>query len=461
MSPTSIMNSRDALPTLLEQAGWTNWADNRIPGFGYYINISHPKVLDGREIIVTREYDLAQNYESPAHAVKECAEKLGDHPLLVLDESLDRLKENPDIPLGGGLFVREAALEFHEPVLEWHKSLGERIQALDQPTTVTEDNVEQSDTDTDELTLRSKHVETEVGPEATTAAYLEVAGRMLSDEPVDDLRQDAFGFRDYAEALHGLINDPATTTPLVLAINAPWGAGKSSLGMMVKNLLDTRPSASGSKPHLTMWFNAWMHDGAEALDAALCAEVGRVADQRCRWWRRHFWQSSRAWTTGLVLTLLGAAAFFVASEGLPVEVLAGKNNESLAAILNILAPSLGGLGGVAAFAALAGRLYLTLGSQLIRFIHRPHEAPSSGNMRQVRSQLGKIIHRATPRGSRFVIFIDDIERCHPPKAVDLLEAVNQLLGHENVVIVLMGDMPAVAANVELKYQDDHDILVAQ
>src|SRR6266511_2920595 len=45
---------------------------------------------------------------------------------------------------------------------------------------------------------------------------------------------------------------------------------------------------------------------------------------------------------------------------------------------------------------------------------------------------------------RFVIFVDDLERCRPPRAVEVCEVASQLLGHPNVVTVLVADMATIA-----------------
>jgi CMP-2-keto-3-deoxyoctulosonic acid synthetase len=57
------------------------------------------------------------------------------------------------------------------------------------------------------------------------------------------------------------------------------------------------------------------------------------------------------------------------------------------------------------------------------------------------------------------VFIDDIERCKPPRSVEVLDAVNQLMSHKGVVVVFLGDMSAVAAAAQLKYKDLAEIFV--
>lgn len=52
-----------------------------------------------------------------------------------------------------------------------------------------------------------------------------------------------------------------------------------------------------------------------------------------------------------------------------------------------------------------------------------------------------------------VIFIDDLDRCEPPKSADVIAAINLLLDCKGCIFVLGMDMRAVAASVEIKYQD--------
>jgi len=112
-----------------------------------------------------------------------------------------------------------------------------------------------------------------------------------------------------------------------------------------------------------------------------------------------------------------------------------------------------------ALAALIGVLaYLpkmwSIGSAVAGFVRNPEDAANKGTIVAVREQLGALIKEATLKpGQRFVIFVDDVERCQSPKPIEILEAVNQLVDHENVVVVLLGDMSAVAANAGLKYKD--------
>ncbi len=102
--------------------------------------------------------------------------------------------------------------------------------------------------------------------------------RMLADTPLTDDDADRLDFKPYADALAGLIDSPNTATPLTLAINAPWGAGKTTLSMMIKRRLEQKLAADEYLPHATCWFNAWMHDDASHLASAFAAYVAHCAN---------------------------------------------------------------------------------------------------------------------------------------------------------------------------------------
>ncbi|MEO1130296.1 MAG: P-loop NTPase fold protein [Planctomycetota bacterium] len=286
-----------------------------------------------------------------------------------------------------------------------------------------------------------------------------VAGWVLNDAPIDDPEQDKFGYRDIARALHGIINEPDTGTPLVMAINAPWGAGKSSLGRLVFNLL--RPEDRGG--HRAHWFNAWMHDDATSLPAAIVADVARAADRHRPMWRRMVRPLPGAFLSPVGI-LRRRIAFFVLIVASGAAIAAGLSEEQVHSLAESVGLSKGVLAvpGTYLFSILSmGAIVLLLfkavescSSVFRQFVLDPSKAAERGQIATVRDQLHRLIREATPEGQRFVLFIDDLERCRPPKAVDVLEAVNQLVAVPDspMVVVLMADMPAIAAHVEIKYE---------
>jgi hypothetical protein len=93
------------------------------------------------------------------------------------------------------------------------------------------------------------------------------------------------------------------------------------------------------------------------------------------------------------------------------------------------------------------------GTQAVaRFINDPQSEAARGSIDSVSKQLGDLIAGATRGNRRFVVFVDDLERCRPPRAVDVCEVVSQLLDHDDVVTVLVGDMDTIARSAAIKYR---------
>jgi predicted KAP-like P-loop ATPase len=53
---------------------------------------------------------------------------------------------------------------------------------------------------------------------------------------------------------------------------------------------------------------------------------------------------------------------------------------------------------------------------------------------------------------RVVIFVDDLERCPADKALDMCEVISQLLGHEDVLTVLVADLDLLETAATARYQ---------
>jgi HAMP domain-containing protein len=335
---------------------------------------------------------------------------------------------------------------------------------------------------------------------------------VLSDRPLEDhfRDQDRFQFGDYASSLAAVLDHPKTETPFTMAIHAPWGAGKTTLANMIAEQLKQRPLDRGQAPHIICWFNAWMHDDATNLATALIAEVGRTADGFRGLYHRIFHPlpfsllepRSRNWRRAILLLLILAPTLALSvwlaahlqhledlkknrdDSQITVTVTKDASGKELSRTESSKEPSKRTdsqtlpkdradrlletfqsrmLVLSAFFTAVAGLLGFLVkaytSTSLGGFVQSPDKAAETGAISSAEKQLRDLITQATWRGNRFVIFIDDIERCKPPRSIDVLDAVSQLLSQKGVIVVLLGDMSAVAAAAQLKYKDIAEIVV--
>jgi ABC-type multidrug transport system fused ATPase/permease subunit len=88
-----------------------------------------------------------------------------------------------------------------------------------------------------------------------------------------------------------------------------------------------------------------------------------------------------------------------------------------------------------------------------RFVDKPGSEAALGSMKDVADQLGRLVRQVTRGRRRLVIMVDDLERCRPPRALQVCEAASQLLGHPDVVTILLTDMSVIAASAEIQYHE--------
>ena len=72
------------------------------------------------------------------------------------------------------------------------------------------------------------------------AANSKVSFPFMSDTPTVTMKNDYLDFRPYAQALAFLIDQKTNVRPLIVAISAPWGAGKTTLAKLVEEQLGTK-----------------------------------------------------------------------------------------------------------------------------------------------------------------------------------------------------------------------------
>ena len=287
-------------------------------------------------------------------------------------------------------------------------------------------------------------------PEVDTSSGRRVP--LLADTPLGDPALDRFGFAEFANALALIIDDEGAATPLTIAVSAPWGGGKSSLGCMLQTMLEQRVhNRAGDDPRLVVWFNAWEHDDAPHLGAALAASVVRAAERNRHWWRRllaplpsAMQQPGERSRQTVAIALVSALAGLLVALLAPAEWTSGIfGGEERAA-------SGAGVLGVVFFALFIARRMFTTAREAARFLDDPRSAASRGTMTEVKHQFGRLIQHATHKG-RLVIIVDDLERCDPDRALDVCQVASQLLAQPGVVTILLADLEPIARSAGDRY----------
>lgn len=277
--------------------------------------------------------------------------------------------------------------------------------------------------------------------------------RYLTDSPTTE--KDQLNFKNFRPALRDILT--GTETPLTVGVFGAWGSGKTSLLRMLKSDLDKRSSTTIR----TVWFTAWKYDRHEALWRAF---ILRVLD--ALYPREPPLEKSETWEECPRVKRPNAKQRELISllQRLEESVYRSVDWEELGHIdWRKLMPQAGKA--VAALAAAVlpwGELIRTtakaLGAgvdpdlQAIRGEVFHHHRDRLASMEQFEKTFEEALGKVLVRGNaRLVVFVDDLDRCLPEKAVEVLEAIKLFLEAPGTVFILGMDSEVIERGIEVRY----------
>jgi KAP family P-loop domain len=231
--------------------------------------------------------------------------------------------------------------------------------------------------------------------------------RLLDDNPTTE---DALGFRESADRVFDVITH-IETRPVAIGIFGGWGSGKTSLMKMVEAKLETEDIK-------TVWFNAWKYDGKEAIwNAFIQTILLKMKEDNA-------FAAKSAFKTR-VLSVSKELAKFAAKVG--TRVLPGGivRPEDVDDFLEAISSS--------------------ADDDLFQFIN------------QFEVTFGKLVAEWVGENGYVVVFVDDLDRCLPENAVEVLEALKLYLDQASCIFVI-GVEPAIVEEAIKRRYGDHPAL---
>jgi len=254
---------------------------------------------------------------------------------------------------------------------------------------------------------------------------LKAPALVISDE--EPFRNDLLNREKSAKALTELIR--STDDPLVLCINGSWGEGKSTFLAMWRQMLRNE----GIK---TLFFNAWEND---FTDDAFVSLIGDLE--------------------------LGIEEFSLdpTSKSAVAEHLS-KAKKFSSALLKRAIPTVVKIvtAGIVNIDELTDEALAEYGERLADEQIRQYEdsKKSVAGFKEQLTELAKKISGSgsdQPQGGPLVILIDELDRCRPPYAVRVLEAVKHFFSVSGVVFVLALDRQQLGHSIRSMYGTGMDV----
>ena len=260
-------------------------------------------------------------------------------------------------------------------------------------------------------------------------------------------RTDRLGFADYRNALVRVIRE--ADTPITIGIFGTWGSGKTSLMQMVRDDLQT--GKAGASPAQTVWFDAWKYDKEDALWRVLLLSALEALRARAPADERQHLDDLQASLyrdvdreeVGSLELDWGQAAKGTLKLGLSLFPLLPALGEFLDKIGKQDKPS----GVVGAPKDAINHLVEMFKRERVQ-IHRDRVQ----FLDQFQERFSGLVTRLLPEDSRLVVFIDDLDRCLPEKAIEVLEAIKLFLDAPRCVFVVGVERRIIEQGIRVKYQ---------
>jgi len=262
---------------------------------------------------------------------------------------------------------------------------------------------------------------------------------------LDDLpsENDALDFTPYVETLVDVCS--SASTPLTIGVFGTWGSGKTSLMKMVQKCL---PGT-----FVTSWFNAWKYEKEQTIWRVLLLQVlttirTAIPDDKV---------DDIQQLEDLKISLYKPVDREKVG-GIKIEW--GKMGTGMAE--GALQVGLAFLPGGTVINDLVKEFRSTdkSGSALEKVISAVHRESAKIHIDQIEfleqfyDRFTKLINTyVVSKERRLVVFVDDLDRCLPEKAIEVLEAIKLFVDVPGCIFVLGLDPDVIARGVEIKYRD--------
>lgn len=281
----------------------------------------------------------------------------------------------------------------------------------------------------------------------------------VSDAPIAMARNDHLNFMPIARSLSQFLRNAHTSPPLTIAITGQWGCGKSSLMNLLRNDLQQhriRP----------VWVNAWHHQNESQFLAGLLEGIRReclppiFSSANLIFQTNLFWLRLRGspLRNALALVLLLVPLGYWMTTGAPI-LPDEPSMDTLQTSAWQASPLLSALISCVMLVQLVGsRLNSLTGSswfqKLVGAKRKPLDLRSMVGLReQFVEEFQQLCEALKP--TTLTIFIDDLDRCHQTRILDILETVNFLVSSGNCVVVLGMEREPVEKAVANYFQATH------
>jgi hypothetical protein len=256
----------------------------------------------------------------------------------------------------------------------------------------------------------------------------------------NETAEDLLGFKVHADLLLDVIKDE-TVMPVTIGVFGDWGSGKSSILKIIYEELKGKDNALKDDT-LVLYFNGWVFEGYDDAKAALLESIieqfgrhnqlkNKVKDEIVKLLKSVNWMRILGLSFRKVI-LPTAAAYFTGGLSL-VPFLLQEFSQFNAKDLS-------------------EKLTSDDAEDFLKDIIQKKGIDETALVRDFRNDFKTMIDKSKIK--RFVVMIDDLDRCTPDRIIENLEAVKLFLNVDKTAFIIGADPRIVRRAIEFRYKTD-------
>lgn len=302
--------------------------------------------------------------------------------------------------------------------------------------------------------------------------------------------EDQLNFNSYIQAFSDLIESPYTQMPVTIGVFGPWGVGKTFLFEKlaretrirqkkrrqerrkksinrVKNIANLfnlyknittlfsrykKKDISLSNVHVhVVQFNAWEYSASEVIWPGLVRKIMDFMEKQFALdiLDIFLFKVKRNLSRYLNMFRSQVITLSAIAVGTLISIFVFQSDLNF----SLFWKSLATLGSVGLFTVIADTFSKPISQWISNLFQGRSYGKHAGYMSEIRSDLTFLVKKLEKREGRVLIIIDDLDRCEPKKAVEVLQAIKLLLNFDRFIVFLGLDARVITRAVEKYYQN--------
>lgn len=248
---------------------------------------------------------------------------------------------------------------------------------------------------------------------------------LKTDNSIEGELQDSLGFKEYSNVFAHIINTKISDLPITIGIFGGWGSGKTSLMKLIQNKINNR--------YKTIWFDAWKFDKDEDVRRALIQHIVNKLEEDIKEIEKKFKEEEPFKLFNGYVTEIGKDIAYLAARSSVLYLSKGSvdiNNARKYVKKKKKKVYKKALEGIEGLKDINLEEYKKMVSEIMKI---------NITFEKLVTEYLKIVNEKSngnKRNNKIVFFIDDVDRCLPDRAIDVLNSLKLFLDSKNCIFII-------------------------